>query len=515
MKKTNLKWFVLFIALTLSGALAAQYTQTVTFPSGIFKTGWYENGSYFSVHAHNINNAALDTYEPYSPPQCLRFIPADAPNYHYMRIEKTLNPYELHSMYLKSITNEDFYLTINGRDASGNVLYTKEVTLSTSYQQITFTGWTGVNQIHFVDHDNSYTPWDGFKVDDINYTVGNSAPTDITMDDYTVENGDPVGTAVGNFITTDPDDPNTTNTYIFAAGGADNGSFTIDGTALKTAFVADYDTKNTYNIKIRTTDVGGLYFEKDLTVFVNPSAIIWDGPTITFTKANYADYELEANQDRMTDNVWITREESYPIFNIKTESYWSTDDSPLDTEWASGDIADYATLSYEPFKEWLDGSIGSNVVGNNAVLHLISENIYLSIVFTWWQGGGNGGGFTLERSTPVVLPTGPDPVTAFPFNEDFESGAFPSTMVPDIQSQSDLTLTNYAAANSSTYGAMFEGGPSYWASTPGTVDEAFAYVDHVAKLEMIIEPDGSPGQLQLGFDLVQRCTFNNVNYEWF
>jgi hypothetical protein len=45
------------------------------------------------------------------------------------------------------------------------------------------------------------------------------------------------------------------------------------------------------------------------------------------------------------------------------------------------------------------------MVGQDAVLHLISENIYLSIKFTSWTSGANGGGFSYERSTPPVVAT--------------------------------------------------------------------------------------------------------------
>jgi len=40
------------------------------------------------------------------------------------------------------------------------------------------------------------------------------------------------------------------------------------------------------------------------------------------------------------------------------------------------------------------------MVGQPAVLHLVSENIYLSITFTSW--GGVGGSYSYDRSTPSV-----------------------------------------------------------------------------------------------------------------
>lgn len=126
--------------------------------------------------------------------------------------------------------------------------------------------------------------------------------------------------------------------------------------------------------------------------------------------------------------------------------------------------------------------------------------------------GSSSGSYTLTI-TGVLPPPAPDPITAFPYNEDFESGSFPSTMIPNTGSQSDLTLTSYAAHNSS-YGAMFEGGPSSWGSTPYTVTAAFAKTEWVSKLEMEVVPTGQPGILKMEFDLTQRYSFN-TNYEWF
>ena len=72
----------------------------------------------------------------------------------------------------------------------------------------------------------------------------------------------------------------------------------------------------------------------------------WDGPTMTFTKANNANPTLEANQDRITSNVWLTRGNSGgQIYNAKTESDSSKISSPADTQWAFGTI----TTPYGPF----------------------------------------------------------------------------------------------------------------------------------------------------------------------
>ncbi len=137
----------------------------------------------------------------------------------------------------------------------------------------------------------------------------------------------------------------------------------------------------------------------------------WTGPTITVTKANFADWTLEGNQDRITANVWLTRADSRGLFNIVTETDFDNNNytSPADTEWANGTIADgVGTLT---FTTW-DVSNGEQkpTIGQNKVLHLITDNIYIDFVVTaWTQGDGNGGtgggGFTYERSTDQSLST--------------------------------------------------------------------------------------------------------------
>ena len=77
--------------------------------------------------------------------------------------------------------------------------------------------------------------------------------------------------------------------------------------------------------------------------------------------------------------------------------------SPAGTEWAYGTTASYASLTYKDWETWTGGQGGGppSTVGQNAVLHLLSGNIYIDIKFTSW--GGSGGGFAYVRSTPPPL----------------------------------------------------------------------------------------------------------------
>ncbi len=146
-----------------------------------------------------------------------------------------------------------------------------------------------------------------------------------------------------------------------------------------------------------------LFFSLLILFNVNGFAqTIWNGPNITFTKVNFTDWTQEANQDRITDNVWITRADSKGIFNIVTETVYTDDESPDDTEWAFGTTADIGSLTFAAW-EITNDSDPPSMIDQDMVLHLITDNIYIDIKFTSWTTGnmGNpgGGGFVYERST--------------------------------------------------------------------------------------------------------------------
>ncbi|MFM6871197.1 MAG: cadherin domain-containing protein, partial [Dolichospermum sp.] len=83
----------------------------------------------------------------------------------------------------------------------------------------------------------------------------------------------PVGTVVSELISTDPDTGNIlTYSLVAGTGSTDNNAFTITNNKLKTNAVFDFETKNRYNLRLRTTDQGGLSFERAFTIGVVSSA---------------------------------------------------------------------------------------------------------------------------------------------------------------------------------------------------------------------------------------------------
>jgi hypothetical protein len=100
------------------------------------------------------------------------------------------------------------------------------------------------------------------------YLSGQS-PTDILLSNSTVEEGMPINTVVGTLSSVDAN-LGDTFTYSLVSGSGDtgNGSFNISGNQLRSSVVFDYETQNSYSVRIRTTDQGGLFFDKAFTITI-------------------------------------------------------------------------------------------------------------------------------------------------------------------------------------------------------------------------------------------------------
>ena len=127
---------------------------------------------------------------------------------------------------------------------------------------------------------------------------------------------------------------------------------------------------------------------------------VWSGHTVYFEKASYADWTLPENQDRITPAVWISRKNTQGIFNIAQEDGYSAI-SPMDTEWATGSAAEWQNLTFSTWVIWTGGN-PAGTIGLDAVVHLISDGIYIDIRFESFVGGNAGGGFSYYRGDDPI-----------------------------------------------------------------------------------------------------------------
>jgi hypothetical protein len=112
----------------------------------------------------------------------------------------------------------------------------------------------------------------GLQIIDVSEFI-NKTPTNLTLSTSTIAENQAIGTTIGTLTTTDPDTGNTfTYSLVTGTGDTDNALFTITNNQLQTNAIFDYETQNSYSIRVKTTDQNGLTFEKELTIGVTDIA---------------------------------------------------------------------------------------------------------------------------------------------------------------------------------------------------------------------------------------------------
>ncbi len=99
----------------------------------------------------------------------------------------------------------------------------------------------------------------------ITVTNVNEAPSDIALSANSFAHTEASGFTIGTLSTTDVDAGDTfTYTLVSGTGSTDNASFSIVGAALKVG--ASPVAAGSYSVRVRSTDAGGLYFEKSFAL---------------------------------------------------------------------------------------------------------------------------------------------------------------------------------------------------------------------------------------------------------
>ena len=103
----------------------------------------------------------------------------------------------------------------------------------------------------------------------ISVTNVNESPTDISLTPNIIAENAGANAIVGALNTTDPDASNSfAYTLVPGSGDSDNAAFNIDGSNLRANASFDFETKSSYSVRVRSTDQGGLFTEKVLTISV-------------------------------------------------------------------------------------------------------------------------------------------------------------------------------------------------------------------------------------------------------
>lgn len=153
-----------------------------------------------------------------------------------------------------------------------------------------------------------------------------------------------------------------------------------------------------------TQVVGGGEFEVELqndddaVVPVYYKAFVPGAEAVSFTKANYADWTLKANQDSITEGVAITRQDNEALFNAVVEPAFNYGTSPTGTKWVQNHTFNSGMGDYDFFAPALGWNVGSNILNGTMSLYIEEENRYFDVDFTTWASGGTGGGFAYDRT---------------------------------------------------------------------------------------------------------------------
>jgi hypothetical protein len=107
--------------------------------------------------------------------------------------------------------------------------------------------------------------------------------------------------------------------------------------------------------------------------------------------------------DNIDTDLSIARSTAGAIYNAALEGSWNGA-TPLGTQWNNdgwGDLSNITSRTYvDLYDIWGGGQIGSNIVGEELVMHDTINDKYYKIMFSNWQQGGAAGagaGFAYDR----------------------------------------------------------------------------------------------------------------------
>ncbi|PKN56827.1 MAG: hypothetical protein CVU56_13990 [Deltaproteobacteria bacterium HGW-Deltaproteobacteria-14] len=109
----------------------------------------------------------------------------------------------------------------------------------------------------------------------------NEAPTDVTLGGAAVFEDANIGATIGAFAAVDPDRG---DTHRFTLVSDPTGTFAVQDASLRLARKVDFELAASYPLRVRATDSGGLWVERDVTVSVRDVAEPPTGVTLDATE---------------------------------------------------------------------------------------------------------------------------------------------------------------------------------------------------------------------------------------
>ncbi len=168
----------------------------------------------------------------------------------------------------------------------------------------------------------------------------NDAPTALSISNLTLAENAAINTEVGTFTTKDVDAVDEhIYTLVSGTGSTDNASFEINGDKLTSKFVANYENKSSYSIRVKVEDKAG-----DSIVNVYTVNII-DG----HEKPSIGDHKFNVSENALTGAVVGTVAGSSPDAgaDLKYSFAAATTSSLFAIDQNTGEITVTSSLDYE------------------------------------------------------------------------------------------------------------------------------------------------------------------------
>ncbi|WLT38795.1 cadherin repeat domain-containing protein [Synechocystis sp. B12] len=158
----------------------------------------------------------------------------------------------------------------------------------------------------------------------------NQDPTDLSLDSTSIDENVPDNSVVGTFSSIDLDSGDTfTYSLVTGEGDADNNAFTIDGDRLTINQSPDFEGQSNYNIRVRTTDQGGLFFEKELIITIKNldevAPTITSGGTTTAINENSGANQVVYTVTSTDNGDIVTGATTYSLKNVDDFAAFSID----------------------------------------------------------------------------------------------------------------------------------------------------------------------------------------------
>jgi hypothetical protein len=237
--------------------------------------------------------------------------------------------------------------------------------------------------------------------------VPNSPPLGVVLNTAFIQEETTEGSVVATISSTDSDLGDIFSyALVGGTGDTDNSIFTIDGNDLKIVSAPDYESKPTYSIRVRTTDAGGLYYEKPLTLTVTNAQ---EGGSIgaltsdTFNGLSFVE-GVTLTAGVITDPDGVTGAVTYTWYNGATQLQSSTSNTYK--------VGDQGLGTYRVEATYQDGT-GSTVTAVSADKVVDKANNGNGTLSAISSSGGFNEGDTLTAGGITGDPDGNATITAY------------------------------------------------------------------------------------------------------